>query len=279
MGYNHRNVYFSATPIAIEQALQIAPTIGAVAAHESRSSRYAYVPTLEVLRSLMKHTGYQIHGVTTAAVRDQRKAGFEKHLIRLRHPNAKGLDGRALELLLLNSHDGSTCYEVMNGIFEFACANGLICGDSYTSAKIKHTGDVVKDVVDATYEVVQDAARITESIDRMQQITLCRDEKMVMAEAAMEVRFPSDNGKERPFPADRLLTVRRAADANDSLWSTFNVLQENCTKGGITGRIMGANGRRRRTTTKDVNGIDQNVRVNRILHRMAEHMAELKEAA
>lgn len=277
--YNHRNVYHSATPLTLEQALAVAPTIGAESPHAHRSERYAYVPTLDVLGGLIKHAGFQIHGVSSATVRDKGKLGFEKHLIRLRRPDHGAIKGTAPELILINSHDGSTCFQLMAGMFRFACANGLVCGDSYSQVKIKHSGDIIKEVVDASYEVVQDFDRVTDSIQRMSQIQLLSDEREAFADAAMEVRFPSDEGKQRPFHPMRLLEARRSLDEGHDLWSTFNVAQENCTKSGLSGYTRGSNGRPRRTSLRDVNGIDQNVRINKSLHILAERMAELKEAA
>jgi len=56
------------------------------------------------------------------------------------------------------------------------------------------------------------------------------------------------------------------------LWSTFNRVQENLVKGGLTGR--NANGRQQRT--RPVQGIDQNVRLNRALWLLADGLRKLK---
>ncbi|MGG6549144.1 UNVERIFIED_CONTAM: DUF945 domain-containing protein, partial [Prevotella sp. 15_C9] len=70
----------------------------------------------------------------------------------------------------------------------------------------------------------------------------------------------------------QLLRPRRFDDRESDLWSTFNRVQENLVKGGLDGRT--ANGRRQRT--RPVQGIDQNVRLNRALWLLAEGMRELK---
>jgi hypothetical protein len=43
----------------------------------------------------------------------------------------------------------------------------------------------------------------------------------------------------------------------------------------LRGRTVDANGRRKRTTTRAVNGIDGNVKLNRALWTLTEKMAEL----
>ena len=54
------------------------------------------------------------------------------------------------------------------------------------------------------------------------------------------------------------------------LWSVFNRTQENLTQGGL----RSANGRRQQT--RPVQGIDQNIRLNRALWLLADGMRQLK---
>lgn len=278
MGYNRHNVYESVQPISLDRALAIAPTIAATEAHAERSERYGFVSTMDILEQLMAE-GMTIHGVTTATIRDKSKAGFEKHLLRLRHPNTVRIDGVALDLLLQNSHDGTTCYEVQHGAFRFACANGLVSGESYMSAKIKHSRHAAEEIVDASFEVLDDMTRLSDSIKRMRQIELTRDEKEVFAHAAMTLRHEDKAENEWPHHFTRLLEARRYDDKADDLFTVYNVVQENAVRGGIRGATIGSNGRRRRTKTREINNIGRNVQLNAALQTLAEKMADLKEAA
>ncbi len=76
--------------------------------------------------------------------------------------------------------------------------------------------------------------------------------------------------------AKQILTPRRHDDNKSDLWATFNRVQENVIKGGLRGVTVKANGERQNRKTREVNGIDQNVRLNRALWTLAEKMAELK---
>ena len=58
-----------------------------------------------------------------------------------------------------------------------------------------------------------------------------------------------------------------------SLWHTFNRCQENVIKGGVSALDRNSNGRPRRVTSRAVNGIDQDQRLNRALWLLAETMA------
>ena len=72
-----------------------------------------------------------------------------------------------------------------------------------------------------------------------------------------------------------MLTIRRREDTGNDLWSVFNRVQENTVRGGLRFRNE-ETGRRNRT--REVKGIDQNIRLNRALWELAEKMASLKAA-
>jgi len=90
------------------------------------------------------------------------------------------------------------------------------------------------------------------------------------AEAALGLRYDTEE-QAAPVTVSQVLQPRRAVDASSELWSTFNRVQENLVRGGLSGSA--ARGRRRRT--RAINGIDQNVRLNRALWTLSERMAEL----
>lgn len=75
-----------------------------------------------------------------------------------------------------------------------------------------------------------------------------------------------------------MLAPRRHADAGNDLWRTFNRVQENAIRGGMSAWDRDAAGHRRRTTTRDVNGIDADVRINKALWMLGERMAQIKNA-
>ena len=64
----------------------------------------------------------------------------------------------------------------------------------------------------------------------------------------------------------------------DDLWRVFNRVQENAIRGGLTAWGRDAQNRPRRVTSREVTGIDGDVRLNRALWTLTERMAELKRA-
>lgn len=66
-------------------------------------------------------------------------------------------------------------------------------------------------------------------------------------------------------------------DLGNDLWHTLNRVQENVIAGGLHAIQRDSEGRRvHRVSTRRINGIDQDVRLNRALWALAEKMAELK---
>jgi hypothetical protein len=102
-------------PLSDDQIRAVAPPIFADAPHESRSERYSYIPTATVLREL-RSEGFEPFMVTQSRVRQDDRRDYTKHMIRLRHANQ--INGReANEIILLNSHDGTSSYQMLAGMF------------------------------------------------------------------------------------------------------------------------------------------------------------------
>ena len=256
-------------PLSDEQIRTVAPSIFADTPHESRSERYSYIPTASVLAEL-RGEGFQPFMVCQTRVRHEDRREFTKHMIRLRH--ASQINGNeANEIILLNSHDGTSSYQMLAGMFRFVCSNGLVCGDTVADVRVPHKGDVAGQVIEGAYQVLHGFDRALESRESMQAITLDEGEAEVFARAALSLKY-DDPDKPAPITESQILMPRRFDDRRPDLWSVFNRTQENLTKGGLHGRS--ANGRRQQT--RPVQGIDSDIRLNRALWLLADGLRQLK---
>ena len=75
-------------PLSEDQMRAAAPSIFAEGKHASRSERYTYIPTIDVLRGLRKE-GFEPFMVAQGASRVEGKAEFTKHMIRFRHRGSR----------------------------------------------------------------------------------------------------------------------------------------------------------------------------------------------
>lgn len=265
-----------------DEMRRMAPSIFAVDKHESRSDRFRPIPTIEVLRGLMKE-GFMPVGVRQSTTRDPGKAEFTKHLIRIRKMDQQLAVGDTVcEMLLKNANDGTSAYDLMAGLFRIRCLNSLVSQtDTIDTVKVRHSGDVQGKVIEGTYRVLGAAETVMAAPQDWAQMKLAREEQMFLAEAAHVLRFGEvEDDKPSTIDPAKLLLPRRIDDRANDLWTTFNVVQENMIKGGLKGvSINTETGQRRRTSTRAVKGIDQDIRLNKALWILGERMAELKKAA
>jgi hypothetical protein len=261
----------SDSPLSDDQIRRVAPSIFADGKHESRSERYTYIPTIDVLRGL-RNEGFQPFMVCQTRVRAQDKREFTKHLIRMR-PASEITGEDVNEIILLNSHDGSSGFQLLGGVYRFVCQNGMVAGETIGEVRVPHRGNIVQNVINGAFDVLDGFDLIREQKDGMKAVTLDRDEQYAFARSALALRYdPSDTEAPAPVTESQLLAPRRFEDRRDDLWTVFQRTQENLTKGGLHGRSRSG----RSMSTRPITGIDQNVKLNRALWMLAESMRQLK---
>lgn len=258
-------------PLTDDEIARQAPAIFADQAHASRSARYTYIPTRDLIGG-MRAEGFLPVKVSQAKARAEDRQGHAKHLIRFRRENQLGAE-EAREIVIVNSHDGSSGFRLMAGVFRLVCANGLIVGNSDHEIRIRHSGDAVHQVIDGAYKIVEDFDQVGAAIDGMRALSLKPEHQQAFAAAALAMRFesPAESG----ITAAQIIRPRRIEDRPADLWTTFNVVQENIIRGGLHGIKRDETGRRHRVSTREVKGIDQNVSLNRGLWVLAEEMRKL----
>jgi hypothetical protein len=260
------------SPLSDDQLRSIAPSIFAAAAHDSRSSRYTYIPTVNVLAALRKE-GFQPFSVAQTRARDESRREFTKHMVRMRHASqvARNVGDEIPEIVLVNSHDGSSSYQMFAGLFRLLCTNGLVvAAGTVDEIRVPHTGNVVGRVIEGAYSVVEEFGRVRASADAMKAIELRPAVQQAFGRAAIVAKYGEETA---PVTVDQVLTPRRAGDAGTDLWQTFNRVQENLVRGGL--RTRSATGRRMRT--REVQGISENVKLNRALWTLADEMRKLTD--
>jgi hypothetical protein len=260
----------SSSPLTDDQIRAVAPSIFAADKHVSRSDRYTYIPTGEVLTALRKE-GFEPFMVCQTRVRQDDRRDFTKHMVRMRHATQVN-DAEANEIVLLNSHDGTSSYQLISGLYRYVCSNGLVFGDTFSDVRVHHKGQIVDRVIEGAYEVLDGFDLVRERRDGMRAITLDTAEQAIFARAALALKYEPDPVKPAPIMEAQILKPRRGDDTRPDLWSTFNRVQESLVNGGLPGRT--ATGRRMRT--RPVQGIDQNVKLNRALWMLAEEMRRIK---
>jgi len=279
---------FQNRPLTDAEIAQYAPSAFAVEPWQGMSSRYAFVPTSKVIAG-MRNAGFLPFNVMQSRTRILGKENFTKHLLRFRAADQQlnHVGDTAVEAILANSHDGASCYEISLGAFRLTCENGAMVSEGLAEIyRVRHTGNIITDVVDATRRILGFAPKVVEAIKNWKGIQLNVSEQKLLAEAAYTLRF------DEPIPgvtAENLLASRRYADNGTDLWTVYNRIQENVIKGGIVPRsdngsrvrvVNEQTGQSRKAArTRGVVGIAENTKLNRALWTLAEEFAKLKGQA
>ena len=271
-------------PLTLEEIARYAPSAMAIEPHHSRSDRYTYIPTVQIIQGLMNN-GFMPFSATQSRTRIADKREFTKHMIRFRHVgqefNRLMVGDVVPEIALINSHDGTSLYKLIAGLLRKVCMNGLMVSESeIASIAVPHKGNIADRVIEGSYRLLESSEKTVGTVQRWTGLQLTAGEQSALADAAHTLRFADAEGKiTTPITATQLLQPRRSADTGNDLWKTFNRVQENVIRGGLHGVQRDANGRRlRAVSTREVRGIDQDVRLNRALWTLGERMAELKQA-
>lgn len=255
---------FSA-PLSLEDVRHRAPAVFAESAHERTSSHYRFIPTEQVLTGLMQ-AGFI--PVEARQARARFGLAHARHVVRLRRRfETVELKDAVPEVVFLNSHDGTSAYQLRVGLFRVVCTNGLIVSaGAFPSFRVAHRGDIVEEVVASALDISKRFGVLAAQVERMEQRLLPKDEQIGFAERALAVRFqePLKSGIQ---PA-QLLTCRRVDDLGSDLWSVLNKVQENLMQGGLV--RLAASGRR--TRTRPITAIREDVRINSRLWDLAEEV-------
>lgn len=249
---------------------RLVPSAFAATPWHRMSERYRQVPTIEVV-DILADRGFRPVRAGQANTRIDGKENFTRHVLRFRHddylkPTAVG--DEFPEIVLTNSHDGSSAYVFHLGLWRLACLNGLtVSSADFGGISVRHSGgtDFSDRILDASFRIVEDTPKTLETVAAWKQIELTPPQQTALATAALELIDKPGVGPEQ------ILTPRRTADDRPDLWATFNRIQESATKGGISTRTA----RNRRSTTRPVKSVTRDLALNKALWRLASEMEKL----
>ena len=236
------------------------PAVFAEQAASTVSDKYTFIPTTRIL-GVLEDEGWI---PTSASQVNSHKEGnkqFAKHLIRLRRDEAiqPEVNKTIPEIVLFNSHNGKSNYDLRMGLYRFVCSNGMVVSDAeFGSIKIRHMGYTDEQVVKASQEFIDNSTRIMNVVNEWQDVKLDRDEMRSFGREAAKLRFEDPDD----ITINTVLQARRGEDMSSDLWTVFNRTQENLIQGGflVTG------GRRR---SRAITNIDKNIDINTSLWDLA----------
>ncbi len=239
-------------------------------AHDRVSHRYSFIPTTSVVDALQQD-GWKVHNGSQKRVRDVSREGFQTHLLRFVRSDVQNVGDLKDQFSLIGrfSHDTSSSIQLMAGVIVFACSNGVIVSEGEIGTlRFIHRNVDLEEVIQGARNLVGKIPQLEGRIQRWKEIQLSPQGEFEFARAAAVARWGSPRIPGSEEPAERvILQARRVEDQTNSLWHTFNRVQENLVKGTDYGTYARRRGRRRWVSrrTRSVSGVDQSIDINQTL--------------
>lgn len=224
------------TPLTDKELMHYAPSVFTEEPRPDyrKSGRYQHVHTYELVQA-MRAEGFFPVEVQTYRRLDPKRVPYAMHMLRFAEMDSKHhmreVGDVAPQIVMRNSHDGSSRFEIWSALFRKVCSNGLIVSDSdiVQPIHVRHSARVVLEAMAGVLELVERQKGVMEYIGQMRAIKMAKTQQIAFAAKALELR-PNLSGV---LPAEALLAERRVQDKGDDLWRVYNRVQENLMQGGM----------------------------------------------
>lgn len=196
----------------------------ASSASSNVGARYAHIETTRVYELLGDH-GFREDRYHQARSRNPEREGYQKHVTILQRERDITHEG-AFNLLMVNSHDGSSSLHLEAGYFRVLCANQLGHGD--IGVKIRHTGDMLTKIERAIPAILHQMEEFKQLQAVLRDCTLNIEQEHELIRAALQLRDLA----ETRFNSSQFGNSRRR-EGERNAWTQFNTIQENMVRGGM----------------------------------------------
>lgn len=246
---------------------------------------YGFVNTRDVL-SVFEANGWKPVNTQVAKVKKAERQGFQKHLIKLEHADFQTIPGLTdanrskPQLVVLNSHDGTSSLQVLWGLLRIACLNGIIAGTGLNGVRLVHSKSITDRLPDAIQYMLDNLPKFHSQIAALQGLQLSQDAQAELIKTLYDARLSGIGRLE--YVQYNLANLQRAEDKATDAYTVFNRVQETLMRGGIrygyTKEIRDESGnvvaeRLVETTTRRIASVSSQVKLNQLAYDTALKLA------
>lgn len=223
------------------------------------SNKYKLVKTSDLI-SKLENQGFKLESFVANKVKKKERQGFQKHRAVFSHDTllkSEHSDGFP-QLLLTNSHDGTSAVVLQLGFFRLVCSNGLVAGKMIGEPiSLRHSGKYLYDELDKAVEkIAAQVVTLNESIKKMKSKIMSVGEIIELQEKTLSTRL---------LDGEKLITstfkVNREEDTKLDLFTVMNVIQENLIRGGAVLTVEREN-KTKQKTLRAVKSIHTQTKIN-----------------
>jgi hypothetical protein len=271
------------TALTNERIQQLAPAVFSSTKADGLSERYASLNTAQLLPVLADFGYFPMQ----AAQKKSRKgeAQHSSHMLsfaKTYHTQDIIGDVRP-EIILYNSHDGSSSVRLFAGCFRFICSNGIVAGDGFQS-RMYHNAKAINGFEDMLASTVDSLPLLMERIEKLRSTKLMYGDAVEMARKGVQTRWKmfDETIEDIPFGSyatektvrDALVVQRNEDDYMDA-FTVFNRIQEAVVRGNAFVRSLtkantkhGDTGVMRKA--RPISSVSEGIRVNSELWAIAD---------
>jgi hypothetical protein len=255
-----------------EELKSLAPSIFNHTVGTKLTEKYVHIPTDTIVDD-MEALGWVPYSVKTVRSR-AKNAATKKHLVQFFNPDIvindeNGEADMYPQLLLINSHDGSTAVKFEMGVFRLVCENGLVIkSQDFGGFKMRHMGYSFEDLRVYINQLVETLPTVVANLNKFSQVEMTPEQQYEFATKAVEARF----GEEKELSSeeiDNLLSAERKEDQGNSVWVVMNRVQEKLTNGGFS--YLNAKGKPRKA--RAIKNFTQDIDFNQKIWSLIEEYA------
>jgi len=272
------------TALSTERIQQLAPAVFSNTKAERLTDRYASLNTSELL-PIMADYGY----FPMQAAQKKNRKGETQHSSHMlsfakTYHTEEVIGALRPEIILYNSHDGSSSVRLFAGCFRFICSNGIVAGDGFQS-RIYHNVRAITGFEDMLRNTVDALPTLMERIEKLRQTKLLYSQAQAMARAGVQTRWnmlntealvKQPNGVYATEATVRdALKVQRNEDDYMDAFTVFNRIQEAVVRGNaFVKSLTEKNNEGIMRKARPVNSVSESIRINSELWDIADTICQ-----
>jgi hypothetical protein len=212
--------------LSIETLHEVAPSVFATSPSPKMSDKYTFVPTIEVIENFDRE-GWKVYSAKQVG-----KGSYGQHELRLRNGGLPQVGDSLIEAVIRNSHNGISSFSVSSGLYRLVCSNGLTVPTSVADAiSVRHMNFDLGTVREITDQFAERLPIIQRSVGKMESTFLNDGQLVDFVNKSSMIRW--EKGSIPKINIEDFLRPERNGDVGNSVWKTFNVIQEKFVRGGM----------------------------------------------
>jgi hypothetical protein len=240
--------------------------------HTEKSKKYQFISS-DNIGKFFENEGFKLDGVSYANCRNESKKGYQKHLMLFSRPDLL-IDGdNKLQLLVTNSHDGSSALKINTGVYRAICANGLVSGNDVYSQTVRHIGKSINEQLkESLYYILGHMQLLKNEVETMKSHNVSFEESQNYMKRVVDERLKNVKNL-KSIDLSTIDVTRRGGDNKQDLFTFFNRCQESIIKGGVKYKTaipiiendIIVDYKNKNHTTRQVTNINNSINLNKTL--------------